>query len=390
MAILESYKKQFMRDGLIIVVVILGLFIFAWWKGRSLPGWEIKDEERIEGSEEKVEESIFIHDGGSLTLDDATLTFLPGTHNSLGMSVSGDSRVELTDSRIDSEEFQYFIFAGEEDDKSPEIKIEDSTVTDHSGIYLHNRSKFEAINSTIEELQMHDRSRASLAGSKIYPVFFSDEKEVYEGLSAGEDIDLEIEAEEGWKLSLENCEVWGYQIDIYEDNDVTIKESKDVVLSFHSPGELGDDVDVNLAEILANASGEFDKLGFELVWENTQFDMINYYGIGSDSVKFSGGLINELTSEDEAEISLNSTDLYCNVCVAQQDSVWELDGVTVKVDEDQEPILILNGNAEVTIRNSDIRELSIIMMGNSNLTLENCQLDEEKIENEGKGELNIM
>lgn len=382
-------KKQFLTDFVVIIGILILLVIFVWISGKQPVGWEISGAtEKLVGEERTVSENIFIYESGSLELEDSTILFSLDYDSNLGLHLEGDSSLVLHGSRIESPEFQYFIYAVGLDDKSPQIKITDSVITDHAGIYLYNRTKFEVEGSTIEEFQMHDRVHATLKNSKIYPVFFSDRKEVYSDLAAGDNISMEMESNSGWTMSLDDCEVWGYQIDILHGNNIEITDSRDIVLSVHLDGDSEEEsiLDVPTDQ---ESSGEMSNLGFDLLWENTVFEMLNVYVENGGEYKVVNSQINEFVLSESGVLELSDLVLHCNLCSVDDTATLLLSGVDVIPESDTEPRLLITGSSNVTITDSNIENLQIIVMDGGHLTLINSEYDEDKIENRGTGTIDF-
>jgi len=385
MSIVNRLKKQFLTDFGVIAGLCLLCVVYFWISSKRSIGWEISGAtEKLVSEERIVSENVFVYEKGQLELEDSTILFDPSYDNHIGLHLEGESSLILNGSRIESPDFQYFVYAVGMDDKSPEITIRDSVVTEHAGIYLYSRTKFNAEDSTIEELQMHDRVHASLKNSKVYPVFFSDRKEVYRDLSAGDSISMEMESNSGWVVDLDDCEVWGYQIDLFEGDSVEIVDSEDIVLSIH-PGEDWDESFVLEVPTGEKSSGEVMDLGFDLSWENTGFDMLNIYIENGGEYKVAGSRINEAVVSENGSLELSDLVLHCNLCFARGSSELLFSEVVVEIEDDTEPRLLITGNAEVTILDSNIENLQIVIMDEGSLVITNSEYDEDKIENQGSG-----
>lgn len=383
----KRFRRQIMMDAVVIGLIILGGIIFYFIASRKKSGWEItKGEEILSGEEKEVLSSILIYDGGKLKIEDSTVSIVSEYDNQFGILIGGDSLLELNDSLIESDGFQYQVMSESRDGKSPKIKLKDSVITDHSGIVLRARTRFEADDSKVEELQMRDRSKAQLKKSKVYPVLFSDKREHYKDLSAGEKVDLDLESNMGWQLKLDDCEVWGYQIDLFKDDDIKVSDSKDIVLSVHSSGDLEEEYLLNIP-IGKTGEGEFTDMGINFEWENTKFDMLNLYVNGGDRLKVESSMVNELDVADQSRAVLENLDLVCNLCSVYESSDMRLRNVTVVVPEDEIPTLTVWSDSQVEIEDSDVSELKIIIYGGT-VTIKNSKYDERKIREKG-GELII-
>lgn len=381
-------KRQFIADSVVIIVILIGALIFVGISSLTLSGWDIKGKDEVLSGEEKIVNSnVYIRKGGSLSLEDSTLVISSTYSNEFGILLEGDTRLTINGSRIEGDEFQYYISSGaDKDGKSPKIDVYDSVITDHSGIYLRNRSRFEAEDSTIEELHLQDAVHAELTNSKVYLVV-SNEDEEYEGLEAGEEIDMDMESDSGWDLKMDDCEVWGYQLELIKGNDVKVRNSSDIVYSLHTPGDLEDTVDLDFSYVGDVSSGSITNLGFDLMWESTQIDMINVYVNGSDSITASHGTLNEIDVFDEGALLAEEMEIFCNICDVENFAKVHLRNVTIAVDDDQDPLLIVQDYGEVVIEGSDVRELRIILQGNSTLKLIDSQYNKNKIDNRGSGEV---
>ncbi|MEA3357373.1 MAG: hypothetical protein U9Q67_02965 [Patescibacteria group bacterium] len=385
----KSLKKQFILDGAVILLIIIGSVIFVLVTKKSAIGWEIKDStQKLSNEEKEVSENVVIYKGGNLEMENSTLTLLPVYDNEIGVFVAGDSYLSLEDSKIESEEFQFFVSANPGEDTSPEIILEDSEICGHSGIYLQNRTKFYAKDSIVEELHLRDDVKAELVNSNVYPVLFSDSDETYTELSAGDDITYKLESEKGWILDMTGCEVWGYQIDIYDGNNITVVDSSDLVLSLHSPGNLGEKLELSSQLTDSEPSdGELDEFGAKFSWQNTIIDMMNVYVESGDEVSVENNLVNEADVSDEGVLNMSNLTAHCNLCSATDSSELLFENVEIVIDEDTKPTLTISGNANVQISNSDITELTIIVMGNGNLTITDSEYNEDNIDNLGQGSI---
>lgn len=398
MAFWERIKKGFIRDSIIFVVLVGAVFLYLYLSGKMALGWEIKKKEKVLDNEEKeVTESVLVYKGGTLTLKDSTLLFDSSYDNEFGLYVAGDGKLELDDSLIDGEDYKYFFSAEEYDGKSPTVKVKDSDIAGHSGIYVSGRTKFEAQSSNLYDLFISDRARVELKESKVFPTFSSEKNEKYEDLVKGEGVSYELKSKQGWRLEMENCNVLGYGIEVYEDDDIKVLNSEGVVLALHIPStspdtdddEEAEDKDLEERDISVDtgtsSSGSLDDLGFELSWENTIVDKLDLHLNNESRVKTENSRIRNFSLDDNSYLKLRSLELDCFLCGALGNSELLLDSIVVPESGGESPILVISSGSKVRIENSDVKELRIFLLDGASVTILNSEYDEDKVIEFGEG-----
>ncbi len=386
----EATKKHFFTDLIVLGFLLVGAVIYFLVMQNQRLGWEMKGKtETLTDTEKEVTENILIYNGGKLKLVGSDLVLKPKFDSGIGIFIEGDSKLVAEDSTIDFQDYQYFVSTSASKGYNPEILLENSSISGHAGIYLHDRTKVSAKDSSIGKIQLRDKVNVSLINTDVFPVFFSDQKETFENLKSGDGISSEIKAKEGWKLKLENCNVLGYEIDALEKSSMTIKNSKDVTFSWHTSGSLMNPVNI-ISPVSANpSSGKITSLGFEMTWEKVQINAFNLYVSGKDNVNVTKGIVNGIEVLQDAKLNVSNATVFCNSCKILKSANLSMSNVIIAENEDLQPTITIKDSSKVTISNSDISKLHVFLEGNASLSIVKSKYNVNFIKNTGLGSVSI-
>lgn len=385
MVIFKTFKKSLVTDGIVVGIIIVAVLLFAWISGSGSVGWEIeKGRESVENDEREISENIYIHNGGELEIKGSSLIF--DSEDELSIWVEGNGDLTISDSTVDTDEAHYSISAYGENGDTPSLEFIDTSVFGHLGIFLRDNSNLESENSNIGRLIMMDRSDANITGTTTFLILDSEREENYSDLTIGEEVDLEIESREGWKMKAENSSIEGYQINIDDGDNVEINNSSgiDILFNLVGVGENGENFSLPTPSV--NSTGETEAFGYKLSWIDTTFNKFGFV-LDDSVVSVSDNNIGDILLTGGSQMTIVDSDIDCFICNIFN-STMRLNRVFFI--EEEEMTINLFGSSSLEISDSDITNVNVILSGSSNLTLENCEYDDEKIENIGTGEVTAI
>jgi len=332
MEIGKILKKQFVFDGIVVAIIVIAVLIFFWISRGFSVGWDIEGEEVVRDEQKTVQENIYIHDGGKLLIESSDLEL--DYDGELSVWVEGDSELEVIDSTINSDEYMYNISLYSENGKSPKMAVIDSDIIGHYGIFLRDRTVFESENSVLGRVVMMDNSSLNVLNSQLFVVLDSDKKEEYLGLDVGDGVNFQFESREGWGVEVEDSKIEGYQVNIDEDDDVFIGNSKGINLLISTSRGASENF-LSLPPLLTPSSGELEDLGFDLSWEDTSFGGFGFV-LEETSLKVENTVLLDIMLTD-SDFEARESSINCMVCQLF-DSNLELN--TVEFDESTHDIEI--------------------------------------------------
>ena len=385
MSIGSRLKKQAMFDAVVGVVIVLAALAFVWISGFRLPGWDINDDDiRIENEEKVESRDVFIRKGGSLEMADSVLTLQSSDVDERGVYMEGSARLALSSSSIVGEDGGYILSLVEQANAYPTARFVDSELINSSGVYLYGRAKLTAENSTVGTIYVREKAEVTLKQSKVALSITSGNDDVHSGLVPSEATTTELSSSLGWNVSLEECDIESYQLEVFEDDTVAVENSKDVCLLFHTPGTLEDEFLLNAQALNGVASGQIDSSWFSLNWTGTTFSYINVLASGTDEVKIQDGTVDYVKASDSARIIVDGGTVRCSSCKVSNSASVRFENVTVVAGDPS--LLVVTGLGHVEIVDSDIRGMKVLVTGGGSLSLENSQYVPDDIEFEGEGD----
>jgi hypothetical protein len=288
-----------------------------------------------------VDGNIYVQNGGELVLrgspgNPTTLTLALDYDEEHHIDISDTSRMEVDNGVITSSGgYQYWI---ELSKGSPilEVKGDDSWITFHSGIRPFDSAQVVVTGGDVEELQVRDNVTVTLSNAATYPVYF------FEGVSASlnglyTDTDFTINntvsVPGGWSFQITNGWVEGYQIDLKSGADVTLDDSDGIVLSIHTPGDLGAQQVVEGLTSDTRADGQTTNLGSSFHFTDSNVALVNVYVFGNDRVLLRDMHVNEVNAEQSSELVIGqvgyTTVLNCNLCQVYDDATFVVTEATI-------------------------------------------------------------
>lgn len=282
----------------------------------------IRGESRVVDSDLVVDGSIFIEQGGVLTLRNATLRMRLSYDEEHAIVLTENGKFIVDNGIVDSEGGQYFIEVNGEGDAPASMEVHGaaSRITNHSGIRPTGRARVTVTGGDVEELQARDEAVVSVANAAVYPVFFFDAGDsLLTEVRTGTSITSTIQQSGGWRFDLLNAAVEGYQIDMRSGAAVTLDGGEGIVLSIHTPGNLGSELRiVDGVTSDAAAAGAVTNLGSSFVFTRSQIILLNVYTSGTDRVLLRKVHVNEVNAADRSELVVGQkgaqTLLNCNLC----------------------------------------------------------------------------
>ncbi|MBN1618011.1 hypothetical protein JW887_01550 [Candidatus Dojkabacteria bacterium] len=375
----DNFKRHAITDIVVVLLIIVGMVLFGLLYSPDL-GWEIaKGQEKISNEDKIISENVLIYDKGSLMIEDSSVSIDSKADNLFGFFVEGDTKLKIVNSSITSENFRYFFSLSQRDDKNPQIEIKNSSIKDNSWITLNNRSKLTAYDSEIGEVRVYGNSIVYIEDSTLIPAFSSDEKETFKDLKSGENIDMQLESESGWKFESKSSNIPFYKILMAKGNDVNIVDSSYVVVSFLVNGLLADEKEINLSEIFDSNNGSFDDLGSDLSWQNSNILMAEFLLRGDDSLILNDGSIGQIYIYDDSNLGINKSKLYCDECIISGSAEVTFDDIKFEMFDGYSNKIQVFDNSILTIKNSDLSNTTIELYGKSRLVLQNVEFDESNI-----------
>ncbi len=296
----------------------------------------------VEGADVGVAGSIFVENGGQLKLKDAFLYLILDYDEQHHVDVTGDSLLIIDNSEIQSEGGQYWYeLYADDQNNSPTMQVSgvDTWLTNHSGIRPFDQTIITVTGGDVEELQVRDQVSVTLSNAAAYPVYFFDggipaTLSALDTDDAGFTIINDVQWG-GWSFSIFNGQIGGYQIDLKNGADVQVADSDGIVLSIHTPGNLGSELQI--VEGLTSsgiASGITTNLGSSFTFTDTNVALINLYLFGDDRVLLRDMHVNEVNAEQNSELVVgqkgyNNTRLNCNLCQVYDNAQFSVVNVTV-------------------------------------------------------------
>ena len=385
MSIGSRLKKQALFDAVVGVVIVLAALAFVWISGLRLPGWDIKDDDIRMENEEKVESrDVFIRKGGSLEMEDSVLTLQSSDVDERGVYMEGSARLALSSSSIDGEDGYYILSLVEQANAYPTARLVDSQLNNSSGVYLYGRSKLTAENSTVGSIYVRENAELTLKQSSAALSITSGNDDVHSGLAPSDSTTKELSSSLGWNISLEECDIESYQLELFEDDTVAVENSKNIRLLFHTPGTLEEEFLLNAQSFNGVASGQLDTSWFSLRWTDTTFSYLSVIASGTDEVKIQDGSVDYVKASDSARIIVDGGSVSCSLCKVSNSSTVRLENVTVVAGDSS--LIVVTGLGHLEIQDSDIRGMRVVVTGGGSLSLENTQFEEYDVEFEGEGD----
>jgi hypothetical protein len=390
MSILSRFKGQVIIDGIVGIVIVGVTVAFIWTSGLRLPGWDIRGKKVTLENEDKVQsQDVFIHKDGSLSLIDSVLTLEALLQDVRGVYLEGSGRLSMERSTIEGKNGQFVMSLTESGDKIPSVRISDSELLNSGGTYIYGRSSFRAASSSVGTLYVRERADVSLKDSSASLSFTVGEDEVFTGFVPGEGITRELESELGWNVSLENATIDLFQIELYEEDSVTVRDSQDIGLYLHTPGSLEEPFLFDGSVLSASLDGQMESEWNNLTWENTTFSRVSFFVAGTDELNIQRTRVGAIYAGGSSNVEVAGGTLFCSTCGVLESGVLTLVGIGVENVDNVTPTILVTGFGQLTVRDSDIKGVKIQVIGGGSLDLENCQFDDKKIEFEGEGTYTI-
>lgn len=341
-----------------------------------------------------VDGEVVVEDGGTLILRNTTLTLELDFDEEHHVDISGGSKFVVEDSVITSSGGQYWIELYAADGASPVMEVtgNESWITNHSGIRPYDETFIKVTGGDVEELQVHDRAVVELTDAATYPVFFFDGiVSDISSLDTGTSISNTITTSGGWTFSMTNAFVEGYQIDLMNGARVSLTDGEGIVVSIHSPGNLGDQLRViDGVTSPVPKSGSITGLGSDLFFTSSSIALINLYVSGSDRVLVRSSRVNEVNASAGSELIVGQkgfqTPLLCNLCQVYDSATFTVVNATIDASENLPSAtssysdLSEIGSGIMSFVNMDLRELDLAARDHGVLNLYNCTIDENRLE----------
>lgn len=378
MSVLKGLKKQFKFDLMFVVFLVAAVLVYVWASGLRLPGWDVKGKDVVLNENKTETRNIYIRDGGVLSIEGAELVLQDSNSDSRGVYLEGNANLKLKRSSIIAEDGVFILSLSQKGNDSPTVKIADSSFVNSDGIYMFGNSFLQASNSDIGTVYMRESSRAELTNTDVSFSLTANKSDIFENLVPGTDVSRQLKSKLGWNVKLDSCEVGSYQVEVYDDDEMTINSSSDVRLLFQTPGKLEKSFELD-GNSLSSLSGELLTDWFLLKWNNTTFSSVNLIAKGTDEVSFRNARIGTVASFGSSKITLESSTINCHSCKVGETAVLTLEGVSVENNGNQNGKIIVVGLGKLNIKNSDIRGIEIVVEAGGDLIIENSQFDENDI-----------
>jgi len=344
-------------------------------------------------SDTVVDGSVFVENGGTLTIRNCTLTLELDYDEEHHVDVAGGSRLVIENSTITSTGGQFWFELYAEGGSSPTLEVSGAStwLTNHSGIRPFDETRIVITGGDVEELQLRDRVTVEMTTAAAYMVFFFDARtSVIDGLDTGTGLTKTIDVPGGWSFEMTDSHVEGYQIDLKNGADVTVKNGDGIVLSLHTPGNLGSTQRV--VEGLTSEdpiSGSSTNLGSSFTFVDCNIALVNVYVFGQDRVLLRDLHVNEVNAEDRSELVIGQegyeTVLNCNLCQVYDHATFTVAHATIDASQNIPSATSSYhdiadwGYGVMTLREMDLRQLYLTVRENGTLNLHNCQYDETKL-----------
>jgi hypothetical protein len=273
-------------------------------------------------SDTLVDGEVVIQNGGVLTLNDMTLTLVLDFDEQHHIDISDNSKLVVNSSTITSQGGQYWLeLSNGTGPDTPTLEVSGtSLLTRHSGIRPFDQAQVIVTGGDVEELQVRDQVSVSLSNAATYAVLFFDGVSAnLSNLDTGTGITNTISVPGGWSFQFSNAEVYGYQIDLIDGATVSLAGGDGIVASFHTPGNLGDELMiVEGVTSQLRSDGMVTNLGNSFTFTDANVALINAYVFGRDRVWLRDIHVNEVNAEQFSELIIGdggvTTLLNCNLC----------------------------------------------------------------------------
>jgi hypothetical protein len=353
----------------------------------------VSGETLVIDSPRTVDGEVIVEDGGTLVIRDTELTLQLDFDEEHHIDFAGGSKLVVENAKISSTGGQYWIELYAVDGVSPTMEVtgDDSWITNHSGIRPFDDTTITVTGGDVEELQVRDRTVVALSNAATYPVFFFDGINAdIPRLDTGESITNTITTAGGWSFSLTDANVEGYQIDLMNGARVSLADGDGIVLSMHTPGDLGDELRVVEGATGPDPlSGSVTSIGTEFHFTNSNIALINVYVFGNDRVLLRNLHVNEVNAEASSELVIGQkgipTRLNCNLCQVYDDATFTVVDATID-GSDNLPSATASyadfsavGRGVMSFANMDLRELDLAALDHGTLNLYNCTVDDERL-----------
>jgi PKD repeat protein len=335
-----------------------------------------------------VDGSVWIQNGGVLTLRNATLTLLLDYDEEHHIDISDNSRFVVENGVVTSTGGQYWIELSGPPGTQPRMNVTgaSSWITNHSGIRPYGSARVTVAGADVEELQVRDQVVVTVNHGATYPVFF------FDGVTAslanldtdtGYTITNTVSVPGGWSFALTNAWVEGYQVDVMNGANVSIASSDGIVLSVHTPGNLGSDLRI-VEGVTSDGtiSGSLTNLGSTVTFTNSNIALLNVYVFGEDRVLLRDVHVNEVNAEQGSELVVGqkgyATTLNCNLCQVYDHAAFTVVEATIDA-TDNLPSATSSyadfdvvGHGEMSFANMDLAELELTAREEGKLDLHAC------------------
>lgn len=381
------------RGGQLVLGVLAAFIVNADAQDLVVAG-----ETMIIDSPRTVDGEVIVEDGGILILRNTKLTLELDYDEEHHIDVAGNSKLLIENSQITSTGGQYWLELYAVNGTSPvmEVSGSESWITNHSGIRPFDETFIKVTGGDVEELQVRDRTIVELSDAATYPVFFFDGIDaVIPRLDTGESVTNTITTAGGWRFSMTDAQVEGYQIDLMNSARVSLSDGDGIVVSIHTPGTLGDEMRVvDGVTSPSPADGSIANLGSEFFFTNSNIALINVYVFGSDRVLLRNAHVNEVNAEASSELVIGQkgvpTRLNCNLCQVYDDATFTVVEATIDASENLPSATASYadfsavGRGIMSFANMDLSNLDLTARDHGTLNLFNCEIDESRLNRFGE------
>jgi hypothetical protein len=319
-AVREFDIKRLARSGPYVALTVLLSIALPW---QVWPVDLVVDGVALTlASNTMVDGEVVVQNGGVLTLNGMTLTLVLDFDEEHHIDISDNSSLVVNNSIITSQGGQYwFELSNGSGPDTPTLEVNgNSLLTRHSGIRPFDQARVIVTGGDVEELQVRDQVSVSLSNAATYAVlFFEGVTASLSDLDTGSGINNTISVAGGWSFQFTNAEVYGYQIDLLDGAVVNLAGGDGIVASFHTPGDLGDELMiVEGVTSQTRSSGSVTNLGSSFTFTDANVALINTYIFGRDRVWLRDIHVNEVNAEQFSELVIGddgvTTLLNCNLC----------------------------------------------------------------------------
>lgn len=385
MSIVERIKKQALVDGVVGVLIVVGVVLFFWISGQKLPGWDIRDKEMVLEDENRVEkEDVYIRDGGKLKLTDSELTLEAEEFEERVITLEGHASLSLERSSIVGESGSYIITLYEHEETSPTARFFESTLENCNGVYLYGRSSLKSSDSSLGTMYLRDKADVEVSGGSLALSFVSD-GDVFTDLVGGSAVSRTIESKLGWSVVLEDTTINFYQIELYDEDSVSVQGSRDLELLLHTPGDLEEMFAVPADRNFGVVDGNWESGWFELSWADTTFSRMNVISSKTDEVAIEGQQVGGVMVNDSSKISVTSGTIRCAVCQVFSSGTLTIDGADFVADEGIDQVIIVSGLGNLKVKNADLSGVKLIVVGGGSVEFEQVAYDPAEVDFESEG-----